>query len=58
MAKEKRFEIILKEGSELGQVVKILRDKNTGVNYVYVGSGYGGGLTPLLDKEGKPIVSR
>ncbi|MCL2677572.1 MAG: DUF6440 family protein [Clostridiales bacterium] len=58
MAKEKRFEVIMKEGSELGQIIKIFRDKETGVHYVYVGSGYGGGLTPLLDKEGKPVINR
>ena len=35
----------------------ILVDKVTGVNYLFVSSGYGGGLTPLLDREGKPIVT-
>ena len=29
----------------------------TGVNYVYHQSGYSGGLTVLVDREGKPIVS-
>ena len=36
----------------------ILVDKVTGVNYLFVQSGYAGGLTPLLDRDGKPIVSR
>ena len=35
----------------------ILVDKVTGVNYLFVSVGYGGGLTPLLDREGKPIIS-
>ena len=35
----------------------IFVDKETGVNYLYVSSGYGGGLTALLDKDGKPIVT-
>ena len=35
----------------------ILVDRQTGVNYLFVASGYSGGLTPLLDREGKPIVS-
>lgn len=32
-------------------------DKETGVNYVFHASGYAGGMTPLLDQEGKPVVS-
>ena len=35
----------------------ILVDKVTGVNYLFVSSGYAGGLTPLLDREGKPIIT-
>lgn len=36
----------------------ILVDVETGVNYLFVQSGYAGGLTPLLDRDGKPVVSR
>jgi len=36
----------------------VLRDKQTGVHYLYVASGYGGGLTALLDSEGKPVISK
>ena len=32
-------------------------DTQTGVNYLYHQSGYSGGLTVLVDREGKPIVS-
>lgn len=32
-------------------------DKQTGVNYLYHASGYSGGVTPLLDRDGKPIIS-
>jgi len=32
-------------------------DTKTGVNYFYHISGYSGGLTPLLDRDGKPIIS-
>ena len=38
--------------------VRVIIDKETCVNYLYVGYGYGGGLTPLLDSEGKPIVTK
>ena len=32
-------------------------DKRTGVNYLFFQSGYAGGLTPLLDREGKPVIT-
>ena len=60
MSKLERFEVLLKEGSSLsdaGQVI-ILRDKETGVQYLWVKSGYAGGLTPLLDADGKPVTDR
>ena len=34
----------------------ILTDKETGVQYLYTWGGAGGGLTPLLDKNGEVIV--
>ena len=54
-----RFEMIHKEGSQLstpGQRMVVV-DKETGVNYLFVIAGYGMGITPLLDADGKPIVS-
>ncbi len=54
MAKEKRFEKTYSQ--DLGSAM-ILVDKETGVNYLFASSGYAGGLTPLLDREGKPIVT-
>ena len=36
----------------------VIVDKETGVNYLFVRSGYGAGLTPLLDSEGKPIITK
>lgn len=32
-------------------------DTKTGVNYIFHISNYAGGLTPLLDKDGKPVVT-
>ena len=57
MAKD-RFDINEKEGMGLATHAYVIVDKETGVNYLYVHCGYGGGLTPLLDREGKPIVTR
>lgn len=57
MAKENRFEVILAEGNGLtAPTRKILRDTVTGVQYLFVQDGYAGGLTPLLDKDGKPVA--
>lgn len=53
--KDKRFEVVYSEGTL--DVRQILVDKETGVNYLFVVSGYGGGLTPLLDAYGKPVVT-
>jgi len=38
-------------------VMEIWVDRETGVNYVFHASGYAGGMTPLLDRDGKPVVS-
>ena len=58
MADEKRFERIYHNGGGLsGPSPTILVDKQTGVNYLFVQTGYGGGLTPLLDRDGKPVVT-
>ena len=35
----------------------ILVDRETGVNYLYASGGYGGGITPLLNRDGTPIIT-
>lgn len=55
MGKDERFEKIYGQGTL--NVTEIWVDRETGVNYLFHVSGYAGGLTPLLDREGKPIVS-
>jgi Family of unknown function (DUF6440) len=52
---EKRFKVVFKEGKMTGN--KILEDRETGVQYLFSWDGYAGGITPLLDKEGKPVVN-
>ena len=54
MAKEKRF---IKTYSQGAGSTMILVDKETGINYLFHSSGYAGGMTVLLDKDGKPIVT-
>lgn len=56
--KNERFVRILLEGSVFGEVRMLYVDKETGVTYLFIKSGYGAGLTPLLDSEGKPVITR
>jgi hypothetical protein len=56
MAKNERFEKVYSQGNV--NVMEIWMDRETGVNYVFHAGGYAGGMTPLLDRDGKPIVSQ
>ena len=53
--KNDRFEKVYSQGTM--NVMEIWVDRETGVNYVFHASGYTGGMTPLLDKKKKPVVS-
>lgn len=50
-----RFEKIYSQGAI--DVMEIWVDKETGVQYLFNRNGNAAGLTPLLDKEGKPVVT-
>ena len=54
--KDKRFDVIYTQG--VTDIVRVLVDRETGIHYLQVSSGYAGGLTPLLDREGKPVTTR
>ncbi len=56
-SEESRFVEVLSEGSMMSTQRTILVDKKTGVNYLWVHDGYAGGLTVMLDADGKPIVT-
>lgn len=49
-----RFIKTYSQGSLTG--VEIWVDRETGVNYVFSYNGYAGGMTALLDSEGKPVA--
>lgn len=55
MAKNERFEKVYSQGAM--NITEIWVDRETGVNYVFHCAGNAGGLTPLLDREGKPVIS-
>lgn len=50
-----RFEKIYSQG--IFETTEIWIDKETGVNYLYHKNGNAAGLTPLLDANGKSIVT-
>ena len=53
--KEKRFVKTYSQGAF--DTMEIWVDRETGVNYIFHWNGSAGGMTPLLDAEGKPVVS-
>ncbi len=56
--KDKRFIEAYKEQSGIfGPESSLVVDKNTGVTYLIINNLYGTGVTPLLDKDGKPVIS-
>ena len=55
MAKERRFVVSNKEGKI--DCVKIITDSKTGVQYLFAAEGYAGGLTVLLNKDGRPLLN-
>ena len=54
---DNRFIETYSQGGLVSPSVKILVDKSTGVNYLFTASGYAGGLTPLLNRDGTPVVT-
>ena len=50
-----RFKKVYQQGAI--DVVEIWIDTETGVNYVFHRNGNAAGFTPLLDKEGTPVVT-
>ena len=54
--KEKRFKKIYNQVAIYN--IEICVDTESGVNYMFKSSGYSGGFTPLLDVNGKPIITR
>ena len=55
MSKGKRFVRIHTDGALSANEIWV--DTVTGVNYFYHSAGYGAGLTVLLDRDGKPVIS-
>lgn len=56
MNTDDRFEKIYSQG--VLTVTEIWVDRETGVQYIWHQSGYAGGLTPLLKKDGTPVIQK
>lgn len=54
----KRFVWRDREMKGICREADVIVDTQTGVNYLLVAYGNGAGLTPLIDENGKPIVTR
>jgi len=54
--KQRRFVISNKEGALEGTM--IITDFETGVQYLFASTGYAGGMTLLVDKDGKPLLNK
>lgn len=56
--KENRFiKVYSQSGGFSGNHMSIYVDKETGVNYLFTQSGYAGGMTPLLNRDGTPVIT-
>ena len=55
---DRRFEVVYEQYEQnILTATKIFVDKETGVNYLWHFEGNRSGLTVLLDKDGKPVVT-
>ena len=54
---EDRFIKTYSQGGAFKTAIQIWVDKQTGVNYIYAPSGYGVAMTPLLNRDGTPVVT-
>lgn len=57
MADEKRFVKTYSQGGFIDNTMAIYVDRQTGVNYLFTQSGYSGGLTVLLNRDGTPVIT-
>ncbi|UAL54034.1 MULTISPECIES: DUF6440 family protein [Metabacillus] len=56
MAANKRFEVTQSQGTL--DAIGVIKDTETGVQYLQTISGGGAGITLLVDAEGKPLLDK
>lgn len=60
MSRQERFIKVQSEGSPISDEGKktVVVDTQTGVNYLFIKSGYGAGITPLYNADGTLVVTK
>ena len=53
-----RLQLVYRSGAWNGPRREIYRDTQTGVQYLVVGAGAYAAVTPILDRDGKPLVDQ
>lgn len=51
-----RFERVYYQSDDIPGYIHVYVDTETGVMYLFVKDGYGGGLTVMVDENGKPMI--
>lgn len=51
-----RFDVVYSHNAGFGSSFNIIVDTETNVAYLFIKSGYGGGLSVMTDEEGKPLI--
>lgn len=49
---------LINKGNGVFQGVRMITDTKTKVQYLFVWDGSAGGLTVLVDKDGKPLIEK
>ena len=55
--KEERFVMTYSQGGFLSNLLEVWVDRQTGVNYLYCATGQSAGLSVMLDRDGRPVVT-
>lgn len=62
MRKEKQAKRFVQVFSEdcgfFGPESSLVADRETGVTYLIIRSTFGSGITPLLNEDGKPVITK
>lgn len=56
---QKRFvQVFAEDCGFFGPESSLVADRETGVTYLIIRNTFGSGITPLLDAEGKPVITK
>jgi len=56
--KMEKDRFLIGKGQGVMKGIRVITDTRTGVQYLFAWDGYAGGLTLLVDKDGKPLIER